>query len=287
MISAMEQMTTRAIPDSHRMPAGATALKPLILKVLSQGPLRRGDLFLKLKLLTSAAGYNFDQARQGLWATKKALAALRDEGRIFSPQPKYWQIADPEMQADAMGDEDDDDEELLEQDARNENKPYEDTIEEANEVGITPSLKIGRIIGNGPESIYVYYHDAHAELANRDGSTVWECKVGSTTGEPDARIIGQGALTCFPRPPIIGLVIRTHHRRSLERLLHSALTLAGRRIEGGGGSEWFRTSPVHVERWYMAYLATISILGDEGEMQAKADPEQSRAQTGSSDLLTD
>src|ERR1035437_7835597 len=55
MISAMEQMTTRAIPDSHRMPAGATALKPLILKVLSQGPLRRGDLFLKLKLLTSAA----------------------------------------------------------------------------------------------------------------------------------------------------------------------------------------------------------------------------------------
>jgi hypothetical protein len=93
---------------------------------------------------------------------------------------------------------------------------------------------------------------------------VWECKIGSTGGEPIERVIGQGALTCFPRPPIIGLVIMTDDCRHLERILHAALTFARKRLPDGGGSEWFMTSPERVERWYNAFLQTIKLFDDDG-----------------------
>jgi len=127
----------------------------------------------------------------------------------------------------------------------------------------TPRLKIEREIGEGPECVYVYFHDAHFELAQRKGASTWECKVGWTVGEPDVRIMGQGALTCFPRCPVIGLVIRTHDGRNLERLLHAALSYAGARIKNGAGSEWFSTSPDLVERWFLQFKETLKALQRE------------------------
>jgi hypothetical protein len=256
------------ISRSRRMPASPTVLKPLICEALNQGPLRRDALIKKLKELVPAAGFTFNETTQGVGAAKKALRGLRDEGRIFNPQPRWWQLRDAQTPAAAAVDEGDDDDDAMNQDAIDEHVTEEEMID-----GIATDLKIERTIGDGPECVYIYYHDAYAELARCNGLTVWECKVGSTTGGPDARVIGQGALTCFPRPPMIGLVIRTHQGRSLERLLHSALTFAGKRIEDGGGAEWFRTSPDHVERWYAAFLQTISILGLE-DTHAAAGQEQ-------------
>lgn len=136
--------------------------------------------------------------------------------------------------------------------------------------GTSSRLRIERTIGEGPESVYLYYHDVHAEFAATKGLFVWECKIGRTIGEPNARIIGQGALTCFPRPPIVGLLIRTHDGRSTEALLHSALVLAGRRIDQGGGSEWFLTSPDRVSDWFSACLASISILSSNATREPGA-----------------
>ncbi len=108
--------------------------------------------------------------------------------------------------------------------------------------------------------------DVYFELSQRKGMSTWECKVGWTVGDPDARIMGQGALTCFPRCPVIGLVIRTHDGRNLERLLHAALSYAGTRINNGAGSEWFLTSPDLVEQWFLQFKGTLKILKGEGKV---------------------
>jgi hypothetical protein len=48
-------------------------------------------------------------------------------------------------------------------------------------------------IGEGPEIVYVYYNPNDRKLAELEGRTMWECKVGRT-GNVDAsgRITGQG-----------------------------------------------------------------------------------------------
>jgi hypothetical protein len=267
----MAQTSYPAVSGNRLMPASPTALKPLILDALRDGPLRRKELFHKLRTLAPAFQFFFEGA-QGESSAKRALAELKNDGRIFSPQPKYWQIRDSDTQLEAqvegeLDDEIDDDNDEGDDDEGDESL-------EVMEVDTAAGIKIERMIGEGAESVYVYYHDVYAEIAKRDGLAVWECKVGSTTSAVDNRIIGQGALTCFPRPPIIGLVIRTDNARSLERLLHSALTLAGKRITAGGGSEWFLTSPDHLERWHEAYLGTISILRDCRESQPQAGSKQ-------------
>jgi hypothetical protein len=244
------------------MPASPTALKPLILEALKCGPLKRSEIVLKLRTLAPAAGF-FIGGPTGVGSAKRALRDLRNDGRIFSPQPKYWQIRNSDAQIEAEVQDE------LDEDTVDEEDDGDDSLE-GMEADTAAGLMIERIIGEGAESVYLYYHDAHAEIARRDGLAVWECKVGSTAGAVDSRIIGQGALTCFPRPPIIGLVIRTDNARSLERLLHDALALAGRRITGGGGSEWFLTSPDHLGRWYEAFLGSISILRDHRESRPQA-----------------
>jgi len=223
------------------MPAPPTKVKEYILKILSSGqPMKRDEVVSRARALAPVDGFVLT-AGNAIPTVKKALALLFDEGRIERPRIGWWRITRiPDC------------------------TPVDEQSSTLGESEVEPEpetrVHIEREIGSGPESVYVYYHDAYAELARRKGSPVWECKVGSTFGPPDARVIGQGALTQFPRTPIIGLVIRTENGRGLERALHIALTLAEKRIEGGGGSEWFVTSPDQIERWVCAYWNSLTIF---------------------------
>jgi T5orf172 domain len=218
--------------------------------------MKRAELISRARALAPPNGFVLDSATA---TVKKALSLLALDRRVESPRTGWWRIAIPDstpgQHAETGGP------------VTIESEPPEEKVGLAAVAGPTSRIVINREIGNGPESVYVYYHDAYADQARLNGSSVWECKVGSTVGEPDARVIGQGALTAFPRPPIIGLVIRTEDGRNLERALHSALTLVGRRVEGGGGSEWFMTSPEQIERWVQAFWGSLTLLGNSQETQ--------------------
>jgi hypothetical protein len=237
----------RPMPKGHpTVPASATVLLEIIPQILaSRNALKRADIIARLRQAAPERGFAFSGPGASS-ATKKALSQLLLAGRIASPRTGWYVLAENPLIAS----------EETAIDASNE--PSTSTEPPAPE----PSgrkLEIQRAIGEGSESVYVYFHDAYYELAQRDGSKKWECKVGWTVGEPDSRIIGQGALTCFPRCPVIGLVIKTHDGKNLERLLHAALSYAGAKVNGAG-AEWFLTSPALIEQWFLQFSEILKTL---------------------------
>lgn len=247
-----------------RVPASPAIVTNIILEILrSETPLKRSEIILKLRQLLPLKGFTYN-ARQSVFTTKKALSQLLNAGRITTPRIGWYTV--PQNSKALLGDSDGQDDsqgaKASPEDSNGQDGPLGTDDSPPSEPD-TPKLKIEREIGEGPECVYVYFHDAHFELAQRNGVSTWECKVGWTVGEPDVRIMGQGALTCFPRCPVIGLVIRTHDGRNLERLLHAALSYAGARIKNGAGSEWFLTSPDLVERWFLQFKETVKTLQRE------------------------
>jgi len=220
--------------------------------------MRRRELIASARRLAAEKGFTLE-GTHAIATAKRALQALARQSKVVTPRIGWWQIAGDLNQVTR--------EPAVKPESPNSQSEGSPIAEENHTLadGVTAEgalgkLTVGHRIGEGPECVYVYYHDSDAKLAKLDGQSSWPCKVGYTIGEPDARIIGQGAMTCFHRPPIVGLVIRTHDARSLERVLHSALTYVGRRIDAGAGSEWFNTSPERIERWFQAHLETLALL---------------------------
>jgi hypothetical protein len=218
--------------------------------------MKRVDLIAAAQQIATRLGFTLD-GPHAIFTVKKALRALAENSQVSSPRIGWWQIVSaPSLNQQSTSECDLTECSSTSVEIAEPASIPEDVVEETS-IG---KLEARRSIGEGPECVYVYYHDAHAELAKSKGNSVWECKIGCTIGEPEVRIIGQGAMTCFPRPPIIGLIIRTLDSRDLERVLHAALTSAGKRINAGGGAEWFVTSPDKVERWFQAYSQSLTLL---------------------------
>jgi hypothetical protein len=140
--------------EPKKIPASPTTLAPLIVTALKTegGPLRRKDLIGRVASLAHANGFMLTGDIQGISAMKKALRQLKDEGTIFNPQPKWWQVADradadcptdPNAGTQGSLDEDLDEEELSEEVA---------SAEEEKSVG--GRLRVEHSIGEGPESVY-------------------------------------------------------------------------------------------------------------------------------------
>ena len=246
------------------MPATSLVLRPLILEVLKEygAPLERNALSSKVQAKLNSLGFFIDPQRDKSF--RDALSDLKREGQVSNPRMGWWSLAagasdessQPATNSDSTNGSGSSRDDLIED--------VDDEDEKDEEQDQSATNKAQRVIGAGPECVYVYYHDVYEELARSRGRATWECKIGSTLGESNERVKGQGALTCFPRPPIIALEIRTGDCRHLERILHAALTFARKRLASGGGSEWFMTSPEQVERWYNAFLETIKLFDDEG-----------------------
>ena len=82
-------------------------------------------------------------------------------------------------------------------------------------------------VGTGSESVYGYGYNCAPD----------RLKVGSTNGDPIARVAAQ-INTGTPDRPKLLFIIKTTRSRSLERVLHGILELRSRKIEGAG-AEWF------------------------------------------------
>lgn len=53
------------------------------------------------------------------------------------------------------------------------------------------------VVGDGPESVYVYFSESERRLARLEGRDCWPCKVGFTAGDSVERIRQQGTRNCF------------------------------------------------------------------------------------------
>ena len=116
------------------------------------------------------------------------------------------------------------------------------------------------IIGNGDESVYVYFADSERKLAKFEKRDWWPCKVGFTAGNLTTRILSQGPLTSMSQLPVVGLVIKTDDGHALERIIHYALGVADAQIDDALGSEWFNTSPERIKSWFENHNLAITSL---------------------------
>lgn len=81
-------------------------------------------------------------------------------------------------------------------------------------------MKILKSLGQGDESVYLYYYPNDKILADTLGVKVWECKIGMTaTGDTVQRVESQ-CKTARHQEPVIALEIRTDNAALLESDLH-------------------------------------------------------------------
>jgi len=220
----------------------------LIKEVLasSRDPLKRNAIAEEVQRLHVARGGK--RTRNLVMRVKKALRGLRELGEVEQPVPGYYSRANPDQQQLEMDDEEpsEGDEEDLEK----------RESEESSLLALTAECEIGE----GPESVYVYYYKNDRELADLKGQSSWPCKIGFTATSVEERIVGQGAITAMHTPPVVGLIIRSPHGRQVERIIHDTLRLSGCSIEGASGAEWFNTSPGIIKSWFEAFTANLDLL---------------------------
>jgi len=177
---------------------------------------------------------------------KKALSNLQADGLVMKHHYGHWRWRTPG--AGPAPEATEADEVLDDEDSSDEEEPT--TTE--------------KVLGAGPECVYLYFNPNDRKLAHLEGRNVWECKIGRTaSSDSDIRILSQGAKTALSHAPVIGLVIRTPDCFALERALHSALRLVDAQVADSPGVEWFMTSPSLVEMWYVSFEKTLAILRDE------------------------
>ncbi|MCX6027099.1 MAG: hypothetical protein NTY23_12740 [Chloroflexi bacterium] len=181
---------------------------------------------------------------------KKVLRELKEEGEVVNVARGIWRKAGSGTAAPL----------LLDAPTTGDNQPALDDALQDDEDDIT----IVESIGDGPESVYVYYNPNDRELADRKGLDAWECKIGRTQGDVASRIGAQGAKTALSHEPIIGLVIRTDNAALVEAALHASLRLADRQVLDSPGAEWYFTSPPKVKQWYFAFADAFASLSERG-----------------------
>jgi hypothetical protein len=158
-----------------------------------------------------------------------------------------------------------------------------DNLEDDDGTGEDASaLDVREEIGDGDESVYLYYNPNDFRLANAEGRDIWECKIGCTTVRVDERILGQGVRTALSHNPIIGLVIRTNDARALEGIIHRSLRLANSEI-ADAGAEWFMTSPERLKAWYGNFSGAIRHLIHDGEALKTTTPVATQITSETSD----
>ena len=143
---------------------------------------------------------------------KKSLAIVKEHGEIDNPSTGYWR--------------------------RMSDGPVELPVEQELEAEVAENAEVA--IGRGNESVYGWYLPAYRRLAESEGKKRFPIKVGMTTRDAQQRM--EKTLGMVPERPVLGFVLKVDDASQWERLIHSKLSLRGRRIEGAIGNEWFDVS---------------------------------------------
>lgn len=219
---------------------------------------KRRDLAVELEAIhVTRGGLKGNQTPQAI--AKKALAALLHKGKVENLQALgYWRWKGCARVATSSTL----DSKSSPTDRLQTNEASLDGIETPLKSTIVEEqIAAEKHIGQGSESVYVYYFPNDREMAILKGSDAWECKVGRTSAnDPSKRVVGQGGRTARAQNPVIALVIRTEDSWALESALHASLRLASKRVHGSPGKEWFMTSPAQIEAWFESYQIALARL---------------------------
>lgn len=215
--------------------------RKLILRLLGHRDVwHRSDLAKRLAEDHLAAGNELG-TQDPLAVTKKALSYLQEAGQVQSRGKGLWSLApadDAERQVDQQPAE------TLDQ------APTDESIKQLTDEGCV-------VLGNGAESVYLYYFANDKTAARAEGRTTWDCKIGFATGDVKDRVFSQTG-TGRSRRPVIAVVIRTDYPMYLEKVIHNCLKMADRHIEGERkmtGAEWFDTTPEQLISWWGDFTA--------------------------------
>ncbi len=106
-------------------------------------------------------------------------------------------------------------------------------------------------IGEGNESVYLYYFLTYKWYAESKDLDHWRCNIGYTTDSAEKRVASQIG-DQLPEKAILSLVIQTHDCKALEKRIHAELKRRERSIgDDTVGTEWFSTNPTEVENIYL------------------------------------
>jgi hypothetical protein len=230
--------------DSYRVPLTGLVARGLILRCFEEkDQWSRQDLAKTIEQRHLEQG-GFQGTQTAVMVVKKVLKELREEGVVKPVSKGLWRyVADSDSSSAAQGSGGSAPGDLAPDDEEGEG-----------------GLQIDEEIGTGHESVYLYYNPNDFCLAQSEGRSSWECKIGHTASTVDARILGQGARTALSHQPVVGLVIRTPDAHTLESVLHRSLRLVDCAVVDSPSTEWFMTSPARVKAWYAAYLHSLDSL---------------------------
>ena len=233
----------RAGKNFSGIPLMPSQARQIIMELLDQkSPWGRQDLAAQVEAIYLERG-GVEGTQPAIAVVKKALQLLATDGLVANVAPGFW--GKPTLHEAPPNSAEDDLPEYT----------VTDLVDE------TEDLAPERTIGEGPETVYLYFNPNDRRLAELEGRDTWECKIGRSMSEIAAdRILAQGAKTALSHLPIMGLVIKTQDSRALEKALHSSLRLVERGVLDSPGAEWFLTSPSKVEDWFRAYEASLTHL---------------------------
>ena len=204
------------------LPLTAAVVEYIVASRLAGEQIKRNQIVDYVEKFHADEGGFPCQAADLSRTVKKALDNLKASGGAENPSTGWWRISSSTGDDESIQSPD-------EGDALGENVNEE-----------TQALQSLLSLGEGEESIYLYYYPAYKTAALSSGMDKWLCKIGRTDSSASFRISGQS--TGMPERPEIGLVYRTNDSRSLESVLHGILTLRNQWSESSPGVEWFITS---------------------------------------------
>jgi len=224
------------------VPLTALSARPIVRWLFEKNPQwRRKDLAAEVQRIHARFG-GVSGAQQAVMVIKKTLQHLVAEGDIESVTNGFglWRYKGAAEAGSA---------DVIQCGAELAGAPDEDE-----------DAAVIETVGEGSESVYVYFNPNDRRLASLEGRGTWECKVGRTEGSVHARLLEQGAKTALSHTPVIALVMRTPDAGALERAVHAALRLADATVDDSPGTEWFMTSPERIKKWHEGFTHSLEIL---------------------------
>jgi hypothetical protein len=204
------------------LPLTAAVAEHIIRSQLTGQQLKRAEIVNYVEEFHCANGGLPCQAADLSRTVKKALNNIKVSGGAENPSTGYWRISSHSGE--------------LQQDQSVGDAPIAEEEGEGEAQVFQPLMSLGE----GDESVYLYYYPAYKTIALAGGSDKWLCKIGRTDSSANLRISSQS--TGMPERPEIGLVYRTNDSRTLESVLHGILSLRNQWSESSSGVEWFDTS---------------------------------------------
>jgi hypothetical protein len=211
--------------ESYRykgVPLTAAVVEHIAKSQLAGQQLKRSQIVDYVEKYHAQHGGFPGQAADLSRTVKKALDNLKANKGAENPSTGWWRIS-RDVDGEQSGESKDD-------------VAHAGEIDEEETQAFQPLL----LLGEGDETIYLYYYPAYKAAALSISQDKWLCKIGRTDSSARLRISCQS--TGMPERPEIGLVYRTNDSRTLESVLHGVLTLRNQWSESSPGVEWFITS---------------------------------------------